>query len=74
MRDDSDPELLRRRAAGLGLLPVAPKVDLRCSVCGYGIVSRTPPERCPMCGGDGRWSKSPGRTGRPATLDERLAG
>ena len=84
----SDPELLRRRAAGLDL-PLFDKadydrlggwverqateargagvrVDLVCSVCGYGIVCRTPPERCPMCCGDGRWSKSPGRTGRPA--------
>lgn len=65
------------RAAGVRgrarVTPVAPKVDLFCSVCGYGIVCRTPPERCPMCG-DGRWSKSPGQTGRPAPLDKRLAG
>jgi rubrerythrin len=25
--------------------------DLYCSGCGYGIVARTEPPRCPMCGG-----------------------
>ncbi len=29
--------------------PLAPKLELRCSVCGYGIVSRGSPARCPMC-------------------------
>ena len=55
-------------------IPVAPRTDRCCSVCGYGTVCRTPPERCPMCGGDARWKKSPGRTACPAALDERLAG
>jgi rubrerythrin len=26
-------------------------VDLRCAVCGYGVVVRIAPEQCPMCGG-----------------------
>jgi CheY-like chemotaxis protein/rubredoxin len=54
--------------------PVARKVDLFCSVCGYGIVRRTPPERCPMCGENSGWSESPGRRARRVPLDERLAG
>ena len=103
----SDPELLRQRAADLGLplfdkvdferlrdwverqatetcatgatgsrlvTPMADKVDLCCPVCGYGIVCRTPPGRCPMCGGEAGWSEPRGRTPRRATVDERLAG
>jgi CheY-like chemotaxis protein len=103
----SDPELLRERAAGLGLplfdkvdferlrewvgrqatetcaagasgsgrvTAMAAKADLCCSVCGYGIVCRTPPGRCPMCGGEAGWSEPRGRTPRRATVDERLAG
>jgi hypothetical protein len=53
---------------------MAAKVDLCCSVCGYGIVCRTPPGRCPMCGGEAGWSEPRGRTPRLATVDERLAG
>ena len=26
-------------------------VDLRCAVCGYGVVVRIAPQQCPMCGG-----------------------
>jgi rubrerythrin len=33
----------------------ARRVDLNCSRCGYGIVSREPPERCPMCGTTSVW-------------------
>jgi CheY-like chemotaxis protein len=29
--------------------PLEGKRDLRCPLCGYGIVSRKPPDRCPMC-------------------------
>ena len=32
--------------------------DLTCSLCGYGIVSRKPPERCPMCHIDAAWTES----------------
>ncbi len=103
----SDAELLRQRAADLGLplfdkvdverlrdwverratetcatdgsgsgrvTPMAAKVDLCCPVCGYGVVCRTPPERCPMCGSEAGWSEPHGRTPRRATVDERLAG
>jgi hypothetical protein len=27
------------------------KIELVCSECGYGIVSASPPETCPMCQG-----------------------
>ncbi len=103
----SDPELLRQRAAGLGLplfdkvdverlrdwverqatetcatggsrsgrvTPMAAKVDLCCPVCGYGIVCRTPPGRCPMCGGEAGWSEPRGRRVRRAAIPRRLAG
>jgi len=29
--------------------PIEGRRDLSCPVCGYGIVSRKPPDRCPMC-------------------------
>ena len=34
---------------------LARRLDLTCSMCGYGIVSRKPPERCPMCHVDAAW-------------------
>jgi CheY-like chemotaxis protein len=37
---------------------LARKRDLTCSLCGYGIVSRKPPERCPMCHVDAAWTES----------------
>jgi CheY-like chemotaxis protein len=103
----SDPELLRQRAAGLGLplfdkidfeqllawverqaterlaredevrgpvAHMARKVDLCCSQCGYGVVCRTKPVRCPMCGRHAAWIEPPGWTARRAALRERLAG
>ncbi len=36
-------------------------VELRCSICGYGAVVSSAPERCPMCGGSA-WE--PARRGR----------
>ena len=42
----------RRRGVDAIDAPVsvlAARRDLTCSSCGYGIVSRKPPERCPMC-------------------------
>lgn len=41
--------------------PIAPKDDLYCVLCGYGIASRRAPERCPMCGEEAAWVKSIGR-------------
>jgi CheY-like chemotaxis protein len=35
--------------------------DLTCLLCGYGIVSRKPPERCPMCQVDAAWTDSRSR-------------
>ena len=32
----------------------AVRVNLRCTSCGYGVLVRAAPERCPMCGG-GVW-------------------
>lgn len=31
------------------------KLNLECHVCGYGIVSRAAPDRCPMCQRTGVW-------------------
>jgi hypothetical protein len=101
----SDPELLRRRAAGLELPlfdkldfdrllawverqaetvtcgggsaaveRIAPTLDLCCSLCGYGIVNRRRPARCPMCGGAPLWTEPVGSPWRRAAADERLAG
>jgi CheY-like chemotaxis protein len=65
------------RAAGerdAHLAPMARKVDLCCSRRNYGIVSRTPPARCPMCGGDASWTEPRGWSSRRTALPERLAG
>ena len=40
--------------------------DLRCGQCGYGIVDRAKPVRCPMCGCDGSWVERPGQGSRQA--------
>ena len=100
----SDPELLRRRAAGLELplfdkidfdrllawveqqakasaahgpqtvAPLARKLDLCCDRCGYDIVSRLPPARCPMCGGETVWAEPTSWGARRAALHERRVG
>jgi CheY-like chemotaxis protein len=54
--------------------PMARKRDLCCDLCGYGIVSRLPPGRCPMCGGGAVWTEPPGWGSRRAALHERRAG
>jgi CheY-like chemotaxis protein len=59
---------------GARATPLAHKIDLCCSLCGYGIVSRNPPERCPMCGCGADWADPPGWTSRRAALHERAAG
>lgn len=38
------------------------RMELICSLCGYGIVSREPPGRCPMCGTDAAWAAPPRRS------------
>lgn len=55
-------------------VPLARKIDLCCSLCGYGIVSRTPPERCPMCGGGANWAEPQRWNSRRAALHERATG
>jgi rubrerythrin len=55
--DATSPMAMRRLAAvddQIRSLP-AQRLDLNCSRCGYGIVSREPPERCPMCGATPVW-------------------
>jgi rubrerythrin len=55
--DAPSPMAMRRLAAAddpVRYLAVR-KMDLNCSRCGYGIVSREPPERCPMCGTTPVW-------------------
>ena len=62
-------------ASGSGqAAPLVRKADLRCSMCGYGIVSRTRPVRCPMCGVAAVWVEPLGWLSRRAQLNERLAG
>jgi CheY-like chemotaxis protein len=34
---------------------LAPRQDFSCSSCSYGVVSREPPERCPMCHRETTW-------------------
>lgn len=46
---------IQRQQAGHRVIPLVRKVELGCGLCGYGIVTRTPPERCPMCGAFAPW-------------------
>jgi rubrerythrin len=39
-----------------------PRFELSCSTCGYGIVVRIAPERCPMCSGS-TWEHPRRRSG-----------
>jgi CheY-like chemotaxis protein len=51
------------RGLGSGTVAaLAPRRDCSCSLCGYGIVSREPPERCPMCKHETTWDAAPGAT------------
>ena len=53
---------------------LAQRLDLSCSMCGYGIVSRKPPERCPMCHVDAAWTESRSRPARKTAAYGRSAG
>ena len=53
---------------------LAPRRDLTCSLCGYGIVSRKPPERCPMCHVDAAWMEPRSWPARKTTTHGRSAG
>ncbi len=53
---------------------LARRLDLTCSMCGYGIVSRRPPERCPMCHGEAAWMEPRLSPARRAAAHGRSAG
>jgi CheY-like chemotaxis protein len=51
---------------GLGSTTVAalaPRRSFACSVCGYGVMSREPPARCPMCDRETIWDAEPSEAG-----------
>jgi CheY-like chemotaxis protein len=53
---------------GSRVATLARRKDLSCSRCGYGIVSRQPPERCPICGTGAAWTEASQRHSQVATL------
>jgi CheY-like chemotaxis protein len=53
---------------------LARRLDLTCSMCGYGIVSRNPPERCPMCHVDAAWMEPRSWSARKRAAHGRSAG
>jgi CheY-like chemotaxis protein len=53
---------------------LARRLDLTCSMCGYGIVSRKPPERCPMCHVDATWMEPRSSPARKTAAHGRSAG
>ena len=53
---------------------LARRLDLTCSMCGYGIVSRKPPERCPMCHVDAAWMEPRSWRARKTAAHGRSAG
>jgi CheY-like chemotaxis protein len=59
--------------AGARVRPLARKLDLRCSLCGYGIVSLAPPARCPMCQAVAVWTERSARLTRNAAAGEWFA-
>ena len=55
-------------------VPAAPKLELCCALCGYGIIARRPPVHCPLCGEDSQWVAPRPIGSRPERYQERLAG
>jgi CheY-like chemotaxis protein len=53
---------------------LARRLDLTCSMCGYGIVSRRPPERCPMCHVEAAWMEPRSSPARKTAAQGRSAG
>jgi CheY-like chemotaxis protein len=49
---------LSAQAAGSTDPEPARKLSLVCGGCGYGVCRATPPRRCPMCHGEGRWRRT----------------
>ena len=68
--DATSPMAMRRFAAVDDQIRslAAQRLDLNCSRCGYGIVSREPPERCPMCGTTPVWVEQSQPPSQPAAL------
>lgn len=71
-RQATAPRIAERRGRGR-VTSLVRKVELCCPTCGYGIVCRRPPDRCPMCGG-ARWVDPPAWRTRRAGRLERFAG
>jgi CheY-like chemotaxis protein len=61
-------------SASAGVTPPARKLDLNCALCGYGIVSRAPPARCPMCQAAAVWSEQSARLTQNAAGRKRFGG
>ncbi|MEJ7784070.1 MAG: response regulator transcription factor [Solirubrobacteraceae bacterium] len=52
--------------------PFARKLELSCSLCGYGILSQKPPAHCPMCHALAAWTEP--RPTRDAAAHEHVTG
>jgi CheY-like chemotaxis protein len=50
---------LRGRLGSTSVAALAPRRGFSCSRCGYGIVRREPPARCPMCDRETIWDAAP---------------
>lgn len=48
------------------------KLNLECRRCGYGVVSRAAPDRCPMCQRRDIWVHAPWRPFRDGAAGEQL--
>lgn len=68
---------LRRTTAGHSRArpaPIAPRRDLFCRVCGYGIVASRPPARCPLCGKGAEWVEALRSVSLRPALPVRISG
>jgi CheY-like chemotaxis protein len=50
---------LHRGRASSTVAALAPRRGFSCSRCGYGVMSREPPGRCPMCDRETIWDATP---------------
>ena len=48
-----ESEAVRSDVSAHAYVSAAPRLELRCESCGYGVVVRVRPPFCPMCGGHG---------------------
>ena len=65
---------LAPRRPSQGVSALARRRDLTCAICGYGIVSRKPPERCPMCHVDAVWTDLQSWPARKSAAHRQSAG